>query len=79
MAPNHLHPESFGRRSEGRRHRCAAAGRRWKPSWALFAETRGLLLSMGEVRVRLPSTSYPEGKVVGPGFRILSIVSEFSV
>ena len=52
--------------SEGRRRRRAAAGRRWKPSWALCAEPRGLLLSTGEVCVRLPSTSSPEGKVVGP-------------
>ena len=52
--------------SEGRRRRRAAAGRRWKPSWASCAEPRALLLSTGELCVRLPSTSSPEGKVVGP-------------
>lgn len=59
-------PSFGGRPSEGRRRRGAAAGRRWEPSWALLAETRGLLLSTGEVRVGLPSTPSPEGKVVGP-------------
>ena len=52
--------------SEGRRRRRAAAGRRWKHSRALFAETRRLLLHTGAVRVRRPSTSYPEGKIVSP-------------
>ena len=52
--------------SEGRRRQGVAAGRRWKPSWALCAEPRGLLLSTGEVCVRLPLTSSPEGTVVGP-------------
>lgn len=52
--------------SEGRRRRRAAAGRRWKHSWALFAETRRLLLHTGAVRVRRPSTSYTEGKIVSP-------------
>ena len=51
---------------EGRRRQRAAAGRRWKLPWALCAEPQGLLLSTREVCVRLPSTSYPEGKVVGP-------------
>ena len=50
--------------SEGRRRRRAAAGRRWKHSRALFAETRRLLLHTGAVRVRRPSTSYQEGKIV---------------
>lgn len=70
---SHQRPEGAGPRpflreapSEGRRLRCAEAGRRWKDAWALFAETRGLLLRTGEVHVRLPSTSSPEGKVVGP-------------
>ena len=65
-------PRSFFRDglSEGRRRRLAAAGRRWKRSWALFAETQGLLLRTGAVRVRLPSTSYPEGKVVGPALLV---------
>ena len=70
---SHQRPEGAGRRpffgeapSQGRRRPPAPAGRRWKHSWALFAETRGLLLCMGLVRVRLPSTSYPEGKGVGP-------------
>ena len=70
---SHQRPEGAGRRpffgeapSQGRRRPPAPAGRRWKHSWALFAETRGLLLCMGLVRVRLLSTSYPEGKVVSP-------------
>ena len=70
---NPQRPEGAGPRpffgagpSEGRRRRRAAAGRRWKPSWASCAEPRALLLSTGELCVRLPSTSSPEGKVVGP-------------
>ena len=70
---SHQRPEGAGPRpffgealSEGRRHPRVAAGRRWKESWALFAETRGLLLRTGVLRVRLPSTSSLEGKFVCP-------------
>ena len=70
---SHQRPQGAGPRpffgeapSQGRRRPRAAAGRRWKHSWALFAETRGLLLRTRLVRVRLPSTSYPEGKLFGP-------------
>lgn len=38
--------------------------------WALFAETRGLPLRTGLVRVRLPARSSPEGKVVGPALLV---------